>query len=187
MKKLIDEIINNGGASLDNNYKIMNIEKGYSVSILGQEKTYCIDNLNYNDIIEDLKQKQELIKDKKGYYVGLWVDDNKLYTDVSKTITNYKQAKEFGIANKQKAIFDNKNKKCVELVNYYYIVYNYNEFTNDITYIKEFDNYNTCKTYLLEKYNIKDFKNHITSTLDNIKNINNLVIFKEKAYLIDSI
>ena len=59
MKKLIDEIINNGGASLDNNYNIMNIEKGYSVSILGQEKTYCINNLNYNDIIEDLKQKQE--------------------------------------------------------------------------------------------------------------------------------
>jgi hypothetical protein len=190
IKKLIDEIIKSGGASLDSNYNIIDIKKGYSVSILGYEKTFNINNLNYNDIIKDLKSKQELIKDKKGYYIGFWIDDGLLYVDISKTITNYKQAKLFAINNKQKAIFNNKTKKTIELVNYYYILYSYNNISNDIQYMAEFKEKKDIYNYLNKKYNYsnKYITHNITTNLNNIKILfDNMVIFKDKEYLYESI
>ena len=126
----IMEIIENEGATLDYNYNNFNSEVGYMVSLKGQEV-----KVNKNDIEEikkEIEKKREFIKDKKGLFVGLWVDNDIIYIDVSIHIINYLRALEVARNNEQKAIFDLKNSDSIYLTYLkYYTLYKVVKDSND--------------------------------------------------------
>ena len=103
MKKLnIEQIIKNGGATLTKELEEAQDTKRFVVSLYGKEQVFKLNQL------EELGQAVlSYAKDlKKGYYIGLWVNDNKVYLDVSTSFDRKNQAMEFGKNNKQIAIFD---------------------------------------------------------------------------------
>ena len=159
--KMIKEMIKNGGATLDTNYNNFNSKDGFIVSIKGHER-----KLNINDIEnikKEITKKRELVKNKKGYYIGLWVENDILYIDISKHIIRYNRALEVARNNKQLAIYDLKNDKSIYL-NYktYYTLYkvirNKDNDIIDYKIIKQYDN----------KQDIKKEINASIKTIDNI-------------------
>lgn len=159
-KEMIKTIINNGGATLDYNYNNFNASAGYMVSLRGEEVK--IDKNDIENIKKEIENKKNFIKNKKGLYIGLWVDNDIMYIDVSKHIINYLQALEVGRNNEQKAIYDLKNDKSIYL-NYikYYSLYKVIKKDNEIIdykLIKQYDN----------KEEIKKEINASIKTIDNI-------------------
>ena len=159
-KKII-EIIKNEGATLDCNYNNFNSEVGFMVSLKGQEV-----KVNKNDIKgikREVEKKRELIKDKKGLYVGLWLEDDILYIDVSIHIINYLRALEVARKNDQKAIYDLKNSDSIYLTYLkYYTLYRVIKDSNnniiDYKLIKQYD----------RKEDIRKELNASIKTIDNI-------------------
>ena len=120
--KKIMEIIKNEGATLDYNYNDFKSDRGYMVSLKGQEV-----KVNKNDIEnikKEIEKKREFIQNKKGLYIGLWLDNDIMYVDVSIHIIDYMEALEVARNNDQLAIFDLKKKDSIYL-NYikYYTLY----------------------------------------------------------------
>ena len=159
--KMIKEMIKNGGATLDVNYNNFNASAGYMVSIKGHEKRININDIE--NIKKEIVKKMELVKNKKGYYIGLWVDNGLMFIDISKHIIKYARALEVARNNKQLAIYDLKNDKSIYL-NYktYYTLYKIikNEDNDIIDYkiIKQFD----------KKEDIKKEIDASIKTIDNI-------------------
>ena len=159
--KMINEILKNGGATLDTNYNNFNSSIGFMVSIKGHEK-----KLNINDIEnikKEINKKMELVKNKKNYFLGLWVDNDILYIDISKHIINYNRALEVARNNKQLAIYDLKNDKSIYL-NYktfytlYKVIRNKDNDIIDYKIVKQYDN----------KADIRKEINASIKTIDNI-------------------
>ena len=159
--KMIKEMIKNGGATLDVNYNNFNASAGYMVSIKGHEKKININDIE--NIKKEIIKKMELIKRKKSYFVGLWVDNELMYLDISKHIIKYNRALEVARNNKQLAIYDLKNNKNIYL-NYktYYTLYkvirNKNNNIIDYKIVKQYD----------KKEDIKKEINASIKTIDNI-------------------
>lgn len=159
--KMIKEILKNGGATLDYNYNNFNASIGYMVSLRGQEKK--VNKNNIEEIKKEIEKKRDFIKDKKGLYIGLWVDNDIMFIDVSTHIIDYLEALEIARNNEQLAIYDLKNDKSIYL-NYktYYTLYkvikNKNNDIVDYKVIKQFD----------KKEEIRKEINASIKTIDNI-------------------
>ena len=137
MKKLnIEKILKNGGATLTRELEEAQDTKRYIVSVYGKEKVFKLNQL------EELGQAVlSYAKDlKKGYYIGLWVNDNKVYLDVSTSFDRKNQAMDFGKNNKQIAIFDIKENKSINIVydKFYTIIDTKNSYISDMN-IASFD------------------------------------------------
>ena len=159
--KMIKEIIKNGGATLDVNYNNFNASAGYMVSIKGHEKKININDIE--NIKKEITKKMKLIKTKKSYFVGLWVENDILYVDISKHIINYNRALEVARNNKQLAVYDLKNNKSIYLdYKTYYTLYkvirNKDNDIIDYKIVKQFD----------KKEDIKKEINASIKTIDNI-------------------
>ena len=158
--KKILEIVKNGGATLDKNYNNFSSNKGYMVSLQGQEV-----KVNKNDIQEikkEIEKKREFIKDKRGLYVGLWLDNDVMYIDVSIHIVDYLRALEVGRNNKQLAIYDLKNNESIYLN--YMIFYNMYEIIKD-------NNNNIIDYKLIKQYDdIKDITKDLKESTKAIYN-----------------
>ena len=183
--KMIKEILKNGGATLDVNYNNFNASAGYMVSIKGHEKKVNINDIE--NIKKEISKKMELVKNKKNYFVGLWVENNILYIDISKHIIKYNRALEVARNNKQQAIYDLKNDVSIYL-NYktYYTLYkiirNKDNSIIDYKIVKQYDN----------KQDIKKEINASIKTIDNIiyksfeqyekrgKNYQDLILISDK-------
>lgn len=178
MKKInIDEIIKSGGATLDKELQPLQAKKGYMYSIIGYEKIYNLDDKE--NILKTIKEYQKIIKGN--LYIGLWIDDNKLYIDISKLESNKTRALQFAEDNIQLAIYDIAKNESIYLKDIYYTIYNYDEVNNDIRYINELEDYKQVINYLKDNFNIKtNISNYITTSLDDLKVVNNIVIFKSE-------
>lgn len=115
MKELINKIIKNEGATLDKNLTSAELKKGFMVSLYGMEKKHSINNMDYKAIEDNLKEYKEIIKDKKGFYVGCWCYEGYLYIDISECITDKTRALELADDRKQLAIYDIVNNESIEL------------------------------------------------------------------------
>lgn len=137
MKKLnIEKIIKNGGATLTRELEEAQDAKRYVVSVYGQEKVFKL-----NQLEELEKAVLSYAKGiKKGYYIGLWINDNKIYLDVSTSFDRKNQAMQFGVNNKQIAIFDTKENKSLDVIydKFYTIVDTKNSYIPDMN-IASFD------------------------------------------------
>ena len=88
--KDIKKIIENGGETLTKELKKAELKQGYMVSLEGTE-TQTQGN-NYQAIIKAIEEKQTIIKDSNDLYIGLWLDNNKMYIDVSINIIDKVEA-----------------------------------------------------------------------------------------------
>lgn len=171
---LKNDIIKNGGFTIDNEYKKIDKKSGYMVSLLGFETTVNIKNIDKIDaIINDYKK---IIGNKKELYIGAWLDNDIIYIDISKHIEKKQNAVNFGIKNKQLSIYDIKNNDCINLLKNVYILYQYNKVNNDIIYIKEF----TTLKDIEKTFNIKNACQYIAKSIDNIT-----TLLKDKYIIIN--
>ena len=183
INKLINYTIKNGGVSFNKNLEILEDLKGFTVSIQKFEYTTKIENIEEKK--KDILNKINILnKSKKNnYFIGLWLYDNILYIDINKIELNKSRALELGKKENQKAIFDNVNKKEIEVqkTNKTYILYEYIESKNDLQYIQEYFTKNEIiKALKICEYN--KIKKCIYNNFNN--NINNYIIRNNKKYII---
>lgn len=184
--KKIMEIIKNEGATLDKDYNNFMSDRGFIVSIKGQEVK--VDKNDIQEIKKEIEKKREFIKNKEGLYIGLWLEDDTIYIDVSIHIINYLKALEVARKNEQKAIFDLKNKDSIYLTYLkYYSLYRVIKDSNnniiDYKLIKQYD----------KKEDIRKELKASSKTIDNIiyKSFNQyekrLKDFQDKILISDKI
>lgn len=117
--KQLKKLLNNGGASLKGG-KPKSLKSGYMVSLRGFEM--CLKSTNYKKIIKAIEEKQKQIDiirkntQKNIYYVGLWLNDNICYIDISMRIATKKEAIIMGLCNSQLAIFNNRKNESIYLM-----------------------------------------------------------------------
>lgn len=101
-KNEVAEIIKKGGATIDKNGEAVTFKNGFQVSI---KDCYT---LEFCDVMQIKKAINGLLKraKKTGEYVGVWVDDEAVYIDISEYIADEKKAIVAGIKRQQKAIFN---------------------------------------------------------------------------------
>lgn len=182
LKEIIKKGISNGGFTKNAYMEDISEKKGYIVSIEGFEKIYNI-NADIAEIEKDVIEYINIIKNKKHLYIGLWVDNDKIYLDLSKHYKNKEKAILNGINNKQLAIFDITKDESIPLTKNTYIVYHYNKVKNDIQYIKEYLNIKDLE----RDYMIKNAYNYVTEDIDNIKALlrDKFIIVKDTINLIE--
>ena len=117
----IKRIIENGGATLTSELKKAELVNGFMVSLEGTESQ--VKGEDYQAIIKAIEEKQEIIKDNKNLFIGLWLDDGIMYVDISININDKIDALEFGKKNKQLAIYDLENNDSIYLKEYNFIKY----------------------------------------------------------------
>ena len=174
----------NGGCSFNSKLDILEDLKGYTISIQKYEYKIAIKNITEKnvDIIEkNIIEKINIIKNRKNYILGTWIDAGILYIDINKIELNYTRAVEFGKSQKQLAIFDNVNKKSIYLKkDTTYILYEYIKSLNDIRYITEFKN----KKELVKNTGFYEFRNLKKYIYNKIDVVNNYFIKNNKKYII---
>ena len=169
----IKRIIENKGETLNKELKKADINGGYMVSLEGTETQTQGDD--YQAIKKAIEEKQEIIKNKDNLYIGLWLDNNIMYIDISININDKVEALEFAKYNKQLAIFDIINNDSIYLKDYnfvkYYSLYEVIKDNNNniIDYkIKEQkENINLFKSITAS---VKTLLNATYKSIDNIKN-----------------
>lgn len=107
-KDLLNHLNAQGGATLNTELEHANLNHGYMVSLEGYEKT-----LNPKDLTLELLNEYKDKAQSLGGYVGLWLENNTLYLDISKVHYSYQVAMYNAKKNNQKAIFDLANKKTI--------------------------------------------------------------------------
>lgn len=169
MKKndILNYINNNGGITLNKESKKAELKRGFMVSLYGSEyKT--------NDKKEVLKKVNEYInniQDKKGLFVGVWLDGGFYYVDYSINIIDKVEALEFGKKNKQISIYNIKDNKYYNIkdfsFNKYYTLYevikNNNNDIIDYKLITQYEKINDIINYFSS--NLKTVKNSIYNEL----------------------
>lgn len=108
------------GGSYNINTGELNPDQGYMVAIAGHEKKYPIPKsfAEFSTIIENYlynNDKIDILAEKEHAFLGLWIDGNILYVDISEQIFNKSTAILRGIRNKQKSIYDNAIKQVIWL------------------------------------------------------------------------
>ena len=157
----IKRIIKDEGATLDYNLNDFKSENGFMVSLKGQEVQ--VNKSDIQGIKREIEKKREFIKDKKGLYVGLWLEDNIMFIDVSIHIINYLKALEVARKNEQKAIYDLQKNDSIYLTYLkYYTLYKV---------VKDNDN-NIIDYELITQYDKKeDIRKELKASSKTIDNI----------------
>lgn len=157
----IMEIIKNGGSTLDYNLNDFNSENGFMVSLKGQEVK--IDKSDIQGIKREIEEKRKFIKDKRGLFIGLWLEDDILYIDVSIHIVNYLRALEVARNNEQKAIYDLQKNDSIYLT--------YLKYYSLYRVIKDSDN-KIIDYKLIKQYDKKeDIRKELKASIKTIDNI----------------
>lgn len=89
-----------------------NPNDGYMASLQSCESVS--DTLDADFLAKHIEKYADKLS-QKGMHLGIWLWEGKWYADVSLKFDNLNDAIVFGKANKQIAIFDNKNKKSITL------------------------------------------------------------------------
>lgn len=107
--KQVKSVVNTyNGATLTSSLDNATMNSGYMVSLKGYELKTSIKELTS----EILKRYKKLAKLNTAY-IGLWLDNNVLYIDISINVKDKNQAVEIARKNNQLAIYDCKNSESV--------------------------------------------------------------------------
>lgn len=167
---ILNYINNNGGITLNKESKKAELKRGFMVSLYGSEyKT--------NDKKEVLKKINEYInniQDKKGLFVGVWLDSGFYYVDYSINIIDKVEALEFGKKNKQISIYNIKDNSYLYLKDYnfskYYTIYEVIKDKNENIIDYKIDTQKNSINELVNYFNlnIKTIKNSIYNNLQGV-------------------
>jgi len=111
----IKDIIKNGDATLDTNGDSANLNGGFMVAVPNHETVISLNDLKDFRQVEKTINEYKALARKNNGFVGCWVNDNKIYIDISKHYKQLKRAIKKGIEYKQLAIFDIGNLKDITL------------------------------------------------------------------------
>lgn len=122
LAKVLTELTNDQnviGGTLNFDAQTVQFNKGYFVS--RKSPSIILDLPKFKELSAD--QLTELLKKlyfKASYsdYLGFWIDEKKIYIDLSCHILNRSQAINFGLVNDQLAIWDCHYQKSIDLSNY---------------------------------------------------------------------
>lgn len=178
----IKKIISEGGATLNKHGEDFINNEGFMVSLFGAEFKTTDEETAKNKIEEYL----EKIQTEEGLFVGVWLDEGEVYVDLSIHILDYNTALEVARNNKQKAIFNLKDKTSIYL-NYqkYYTLYEVikdeDEVVIDYKIIKQYDKIEE----IIKDLNIKKqtLYNCISKNLDEVSQL----IFNKWVLIVDKI
>lgn len=95
------KILKDGGATLDASGAAVSFRRGYQVS---RKDCYTLNVRNVNKILRAVRSV--LASLKAGEYCGIWVDDGRVYVDISERITNKCDALKIGRERAQISVFD---------------------------------------------------------------------------------
>ena len=169
VKELKEILKKQGGLTLTSRLEESEEKEGFYCSILGYEKilTYNVnEDIKKESFLTTLKNNLKAYKEQlqKNQYIGLWINEDKLYIDITK---HYKDKKE----------------DCdIKLLKDSYILYKYNRFKNDIQYIKEYYSINDVKDLFKDIKYIHQFINDSIDKLDLHILKNKYVIVKDSMY-----
>lgn len=111
-KNEILAIIKNGGATLDKNGEAVSFKRGYQVS---KKDCFILSVKNVDKITKAVNEILRRIAHEEGIYCGLWVDNGKIYADISERIKSEKKAVKIGKARKQISVYDWEKSACLYL------------------------------------------------------------------------
>lgn len=164
---ILNYINNNGGITLNKESKKAELKRGFMVSLYGSEyKTN-----NKKEVLKKINEYINNIQDKKGLFVGVWLDGGFYYVDYSINIIDKVEALEFGKKNKQISIYNIKDNSYLYLKDYnfskYYTLYkvvkNNNNDIIDYKLITQYEKINDIINYFSS--NLKTVKNSIYNEL----------------------
>ena len=114
LKKVLDEILLEGGVSYNINTGKANPSNGYMVSILGFEEQFNVDKVS-NQTIKAfmLKNMDNLWGETR--YLGGWLNNDTVYLDVSVHFEDLERAIYTGIINNQQCIYDCSDKVHINI------------------------------------------------------------------------
>lgn len=110
LTKIKDLVLSNGGATLTQDLDNAIINDGYMVSLKDHELKIRIESLTSN-----LLDQYRTIAMHNNAYVGLWLDGQDLYLDISTNIHNRDEAIKIAQDNEQLAIYDCKTANSIYL------------------------------------------------------------------------
>ena len=174
----IKRIIKNGGATLTRELKKAELKKGYMVSLEGTETQTQGDD--HQAIKKAIEEKQEIIKDSKNLFIGLWLDSGIMYIDISINIEDRAEALEFAKKNKQLAIYDLVNNDSLYLKDYdfikYYSLYEVIRDRNgDIIDYKIKEQRENLEKFKSITASVKTLLNAMYKSLENVTNDSRLI------------
>lgn len=108
----IVEIIKNGGATLNKNGEAVNFKRGYQVS---KKDCFILSVKNVDKITKAVNEILRRIAHEERVFCGLWIDNGKIYADISEFIKSEKKAVKIGKARKQTSVYDWKKSACIYL------------------------------------------------------------------------
>lgn len=111
MKITKEYLKQNGGATLTPKGQIAQGLK-FVASQFGNEIKANLNAIDDYYLSETIKAYKQTAK-KFGAFIGLWVNENDVYIDVSFNFNDKDKALSFAKSNKQLAIFDAINKECI--------------------------------------------------------------------------
>lgn len=117
LKSFVGSILYNGGATYSLQTGELNPDAGYMVSLKGHQRIIKPENFKL------VKQMEHEIKNyvsdfatclmNEGNFLGAWIEEGKLYLDVSRKLDSSIQAYTLAIKNQQLAYYDNVKKESV--------------------------------------------------------------------------
>ena len=107
-KNDLTKILRAGGVTLSASGEAVEYSRGYQVSVCDLA---IIDTNREADAVSFINSQ----KLAKGEFLGLWVDDDKLYIDKSRHFNSRTEAIKQGLALNQISIFNWSNKTCIFL------------------------------------------------------------------------
>lgn len=167
---ILNYINNNGGITLNKESKKAELKRGFMVSLYGSEyKTN-----DKKEVLEKINEYINNIQDKKGLFVGVWLDGGFYYIDYSINIIDEVEALEFGKKNKQISIYNIKDNSYLYIKDYsfskYYTIYEVikdkKENIIDYKIDTQKNNINDLVDYF--NLNIKTIKNSIYNELKGV-------------------
>ena len=175
-KELYNEILKNGGLTLDKNFNKIDKRTGFMVSIYGFERK--LDQFTYKDIKAVVNEYKSLLKGC--LYLGFWIDEGNLYIDISKWFRDKSEALKFGKQNKQIAIYNLKTNESIRVIydEFYYLI-----DSKTTLNVGVFDNLEQIKNALNLKNSTKSL--YINNVLDKKLLLDRYEVYKDVLYYED--
>lgn len=129
-KQLLELINSNGGFTIDLKIGIQP-QSGFCVALKDFEQITINNNNNLDKILSNyiVNHKPKLFNEN--YYLGCWVNDNKVYLDIVTIVKDLKLAVKLAKINKQIAIYDLDNQKEIFIDNLIFAENNDQIFTGN--------------------------------------------------------